>query len=180
MLSNTDVPELLARQVELETGILFRAFRRAARSAFLWTEKVCGLGTDRWAVEHGWVSITPLRLDLTDEADLAHPLALSDTPAAEVSRKARRSAPVRERRQTARKIKLWPPACGRSSSAVIYDTERRPTAPWLQGLNRQTATCRKLSLAQERNFSIKSRSAEGTRPNAWFESYARVAVPADA
>ena len=22
--------------------------------------------TDRWAVEHGWISLTPLRLDLTD------------------------------------------------------------------------------------------------------------------
>jgi 5'-nucleotidase len=28
-------------------------------------------GTDRWAVEHGYVSLTPLRLDLTDEAALA-------------------------------------------------------------------------------------------------------------
>lgn len=27
-------------------------------------------GTDRWAVENGWVSLTPLRLDLTDEAEL--------------------------------------------------------------------------------------------------------------
>ena len=27
-------------------------------------------GTDRWAVEHGCVSMTPLRLDLTDEAQL--------------------------------------------------------------------------------------------------------------
>lgn len=27
-------------------------------------------GTDRWAVENGYVSITPLRLDLTDEAQL--------------------------------------------------------------------------------------------------------------
>jgi 5'-nucleotidase len=36
-------------------------------------------GTDRWAVEQGWVSLTPLRLDLTDEECLAdmrarHPL----------------------------------------------------------------------------------------------------------
>ncbi|HYE65257.1 MAG TPA: hypothetical protein VD966_06725, partial [Pyrinomonadaceae bacterium] len=36
-------------------------------------------GTDRWAIERGLVSITPLRLDLTDEKDLAeaqarHPL----------------------------------------------------------------------------------------------------------
>jgi 5'-nucleotidase len=29
-------------------------------------------GTDRWAVERGLVSITPLRLDLTDHAALAH------------------------------------------------------------------------------------------------------------
>jgi len=28
-------------------------------------------GTDLWAVEHGYVSITPLRLDLTNEKDLA-------------------------------------------------------------------------------------------------------------
>lgn len=28
-------------------------------------------GTDRWAVEHGYVSMTPLRLDLTDEKTLA-------------------------------------------------------------------------------------------------------------
>jgi 5'-nucleotidase len=27
-------------------------------------------GTDRWAVEQGWISLTPLRLDLTDEAQL--------------------------------------------------------------------------------------------------------------
>jgi 5'-nucleotidase len=29
-------------------------------------------GTDRWAVEQNWVSLTPLRLDLTDEAELGH------------------------------------------------------------------------------------------------------------
>src|SRR5215216_1591685 len=46
-------------------------------------------GTDRWAIEHGWASITPLRLDLTDEADLARALAVSDTPAAKVSGKRR-------------------------------------------------------------------------------------------
>ena len=28
-------------------------------------------GTDRWAVKQGWVSLTPLRLDLTDHAELA-------------------------------------------------------------------------------------------------------------
>lgn len=31
-------------------------------------------GTDRWAVEHDLVSITPLRLNLTNEAELAHRL----------------------------------------------------------------------------------------------------------
>src|SRR5262249_38126195 len=36
-------------------------------------------GTDRWALERGWVSLTPLRLDLTDEdalyrARARHPL----------------------------------------------------------------------------------------------------------
>ncbi|MNR54456.1 5'-nucleotidase SurE [compost metagenome] len=31
-------------------------------------------GTDRWAVENNLVSITPLRLDLTDEAVLAKKL----------------------------------------------------------------------------------------------------------
>jgi len=37
-------------------------------------------GTDRWAIEHNWVSITPLRLDLTDEKDLARALSLRQTP----------------------------------------------------------------------------------------------------
>ena len=40
MLSNTDLAELLARQAECEGGILSRAFRRAARAAFLWSEEV--------------------------------------------------------------------------------------------------------------------------------------------
>ena len=31
-------------------------------------------GTDRWAVENRWTSITPLRLDLTDESALSVPL----------------------------------------------------------------------------------------------------------
>ena len=43
MLSNTDIAELLARQAESESGILSRAFRRAARSAFLWPEEVAEL-----------------------------------------------------------------------------------------------------------------------------------------
>ena len=36
MLSNADLAELLAQQSEREEGILVRAYRRAARSAFLW------------------------------------------------------------------------------------------------------------------------------------------------
>ena len=43
MLSNTDIAELLAQQAETETGIRVRAFRRAARSAFLWPEEVSDL-----------------------------------------------------------------------------------------------------------------------------------------
>ena len=41
--SNTDLAELLARQSECETGILARAYRRAARSAFLWPESAAKL-----------------------------------------------------------------------------------------------------------------------------------------
>src|SRR6266705_671976 len=41
--SNTDIAELLARQAEREMGILSRAYRRAARNAFLWPEEVSHL-----------------------------------------------------------------------------------------------------------------------------------------
>ena len=54
MLSNTDLAELLARQAERESGILSRAFRRAARSAFLWPEEVAQV-----AAQHR--SLTELR-----------------------------------------------------------------------------------------------------------------------
>jgi putative hydrolase len=40
VLSNADIAELLAQQANRETGMLARAFRRAARSAFLWPENV--------------------------------------------------------------------------------------------------------------------------------------------
>ena len=43
MLTNTDIAELLAQQAERETGILSRAYRRAARNAFLWPEEVSHL-----------------------------------------------------------------------------------------------------------------------------------------
>ncbi|MBV9274641.1 MAG: 5'/3'-nucleotidase SurE [Verrucomicrobia bacterium] len=28
-------------------------------------------GTDRWAIENGWISVTPIRIDLTNDAELA-------------------------------------------------------------------------------------------------------------
>jgi histidinol phosphatase-like PHP family hydrolase len=43
VLSNTDIAELLAQQAERETGTLSRAYRRAARSGFLWPEEVSDL-----------------------------------------------------------------------------------------------------------------------------------------
>jgi hypothetical protein len=54
-------------------------------------------GTDRWAVEQGWVSLTPLRLDLTDEAKLAESHAtrpLDEATALEISPE--RSSPAAE------------------------------------------------------------------------------------
>lgn len=39
-------------------------------------------GTDRWAVDHGFVSLTPLRLDLTDDAVLARARAQLGTGSA--------------------------------------------------------------------------------------------------
>jgi histidinol phosphatase-like PHP family hydrolase len=41
--SNSDIAELLARTGETSSGILVRAFRRAARSAFLWPERAVDL-----------------------------------------------------------------------------------------------------------------------------------------
>jgi 5'-nucleotidase len=67
-------------------------------------------GTDRWAAEQGWVSLTPLRLDLTDESQLRaaranHPLdeataaavspSRSSVQAAESVREDEASSPVR-------------------------------------------------------------------------------------
>lgn len=42
-LDNADLAELLARKAEISSGILKRAFRRAARSAFLWPEQAADL-----------------------------------------------------------------------------------------------------------------------------------------
>jgi histidinol phosphatase-like PHP family hydrolase len=43
LLTNSDMAELLALEAENNTGILARAFRRAARSAFLWPENTADL-----------------------------------------------------------------------------------------------------------------------------------------
>ena len=43
MLTNSEIAELLAREAETESGILSRAYRKAARSAFLWQEQVADL-----------------------------------------------------------------------------------------------------------------------------------------
>lgn len=64
-------------------------------------------GTDRWAVEQGWVSLTPLRLDLTDESELErirvkHPL--DDELAREVS----------------------PPESNRASVRAVHEEEAAP------------------------------------------------------
>jgi DNA polymerase/3'-5' exonuclease PolX len=42
-LNNTDLAELLAREAENNSGILARAFSRAARNAFLWPEHAADL-----------------------------------------------------------------------------------------------------------------------------------------
>lgn len=43
MLTNAQLAELLAQQADAESGILVRAYRRAARSAFLWPEPATAL-----------------------------------------------------------------------------------------------------------------------------------------
>jgi 5'-nucleotidase len=54
-------------------------------------------GTDRWAIEQGWVSLTPLRLDLTDEQQLQtvrarHPLDKPTAAAVSPSRSSHQAA----------------------------------------------------------------------------------------
>jgi len=58
-------------------------------------------GTDRWAFAQHLVSITPLRLDLTDEKDLSRVLALDPPQAAgkrlpSAARKGRKKAPKKK------------------------------------------------------------------------------------
>lgn len=58
-------------------------------------------GTDRWAFMNRWVSITPLRLDLTAEKDLARALSVPEIPA--VSTKPRRKSATRQRKKARRR-----------------------------------------------------------------------------
>jgi histidinol phosphatase-like PHP family hydrolase len=97
VLSNTHVAELLARQAERESGILSRAFRRAARSAFLWPEEITQIAAQnrsltelraigpfidrqirRWLDKPPRVSkrIPPIRRDFISLADARRLLAL--------------------------------------------------------------------------------------------------------
>jgi 5'/3'-nucleotidase len=56
-------------------------------------------GTDRWAIEHNWVSVTPLRLDLTAEKDLTRALSLPQTqPLSPRTKKTK--IPTRSRKKT--------------------------------------------------------------------------------
>lgn len=79
MLSNIHIAELLAQQADRETGILARAFRRAARSAFLWPEEVADLAAENR-------SLTELRaigpfIEKQIQRWLDQPLPLANTPA---------------------------------------------------------------------------------------------------
>jgi histidinol phosphatase-like PHP family hydrolase len=89
-LTNTELAELLARQSEIESGVLVRAFRRAARNALFWPESATVLvAQNRSLVElsaigpfiekrvHHWVEnpgpalgrIPPIRRDFFALAD---------------------------------------------------------------------------------------------------------------
>jgi 5'/3'-nucleotidase len=62
-------------------------------------------GTDRWAFANRWVSITPLRLDLTAEKDLTRALSLPQTPEQTTARRRKAKAPTRKK---LRKRRLGP------------------------------------------------------------------------
>ncbi|MBV9619084.1 MAG: 5'/3'-nucleotidase SurE [Verrucomicrobia bacterium] len=59
-------------------------------------------GTDRWAFANHWVSITPLRLDLTSEKDLARALSLPETPAMSPDQRPKGNAHSRKKVQKRR------------------------------------------------------------------------------
>ena len=60
-------------------------------------------GTDRWAFTNNWVSVTPLRLDLTAEKDLTRALSLRHTPALSTKRE-----PIRRTRKKRQQRRLGP------------------------------------------------------------------------
>ena len=59
-------------------------------------------GTNRWAVEHNWVSVTRHRLDLIAEKDLARALALHHTPAISTTTRSKSAKKKRKHRVVAR------------------------------------------------------------------------------
>jgi 5'-nucleotidase len=59
-------------------------------------------GTDRWAFSNSWVSITPLRLDLTAEKDLAHALSFPQTMAKVPPRRSNLNVRARKKTQKRR------------------------------------------------------------------------------
>ena len=59
-------------------------------------------GTDRWAVANDWVSVTPLRLDLTAEKDLARALSHPETPAMTPATRRKSTARARKKVQKRR------------------------------------------------------------------------------
>jgi histidinol phosphatase-like PHP family hydrolase len=91
--SNTYFAELLAQQAERESGILVRAFRRAARSALLWPDNVLDLAAQNRPLTelHGvgpyiakqvqrWVD-RPLRIDVRPSPVRRDFVALADARA---------------------------------------------------------------------------------------------------
>jgi 5'-nucleotidase len=67
-------------------------------------------GTDRWAVEQGWVSLTPLRLDLTDESQLTD---------------ARATRPLDEPKAKA----ISPPKSSAEAAESVREDEASPSIP---------------------------------------------------
>jgi 5'-nucleotidase len=67
-------------------------------------------GTDRWAVEQGWISLTPLRLDLTDQLLFAE---------------ARRHRPLDEKVAAA----ISPPRSSPAAAQSVREDEAVPSAP---------------------------------------------------
>jgi broad specificity polyphosphatase/5'/3'-nucleotidase SurE len=59
-------------------------------------------GTDRWAFANRWMSITPLRLDLTAEKDLARALSLAQVQEMTTARQHKAKARTRKKLQKRR------------------------------------------------------------------------------